>query len=183
MALRQVILTVLTRGRMTGYEITRNFDDVLSYFWRASHQQVYRELAGLSEDGCVTCEVVSQAGKPDKKVYGLTKTGKEELRRWVAEPTEPPRPQDDLLVKLLAAHAVDKNSLRQEIARVRAESAGILKQFRAMKRECLRQPIDKRPEYEQTLYLVLRRGLLLAQAHVAWLGEVSEYLETGRLKK
>ena len=54
---------------MTGYEITRTFDQVLVYFWKASHQQVYRELASLHGDGCVVYEVVRQPDKPDKKVY------------------------------------------------------------------------------------------------------------------
>ena len=45
MALREVILTVLARGTMTGYQITKDFEAVYAHFWRASHQQVYRELA------------------------------------------------------------------------------------------------------------------------------------------
>jgi PadR family transcriptional regulator AphA len=49
MALREVILTVLARGEMTGYEITKDFEVVYVHFWRASHQQVYRELARLKK--------------------------------------------------------------------------------------------------------------------------------------
>ena len=69
MALREVVLTVLARRKMTGYEITRTFDRVLSYFWRASHQQVYRELARLHAQHCVVYEAVAQTGRPDKKIY------------------------------------------------------------------------------------------------------------------
>src|SRR6202012_4881977 len=60
MALREVILTVLARGEMTDYEITKDFEAVYVHFWRASHQQVYRELARLHKDGQVTVKVVAQ---------------------------------------------------------------------------------------------------------------------------
>ena len=76
MALREVILTVLARHRMTGYEIARNFDQTLSWFWRASHQQIYRELARLDREGCVSFRVVPQQGKPDRKLYGITRRGR-----------------------------------------------------------------------------------------------------------
>ena len=61
MALREVILTVLARGEMTGYEITKDFEAVYVHFWRASHQQVYRELARLNKDSRVTVKVVADA--------------------------------------------------------------------------------------------------------------------------
>lgn len=183
MALREVILTVLARRPMTGYDIARNFDHVLSNFWQASHQQIYRELAALNADGCVTFEVVPKAGKPDKKVYEITKRGREELKRWVEAPTDPPRRRNDLLVKLLAGLLVDKSSLHREVARVRGEVDAVMKRFRGMRRECLQQPIEALPEYERALYLALRRGLLVVRAELTWLDEVSKYLESGRLKR
>jgi DNA-binding PadR family transcriptional regulator len=179
MALREVILTVLTQGQLTGYEITKNFDDVLSYFWRASHQQVYRELARLSDDGCVTHEVVEQAGKPNKKVYGLTDLGRDELARWVASETDPPRPQYDLLVKLLAAPAVGKDVLLREIERQQAVTSAVLAAFRAKNDLCMQIPLERLSEHEQILHLALRRGLLLVEAQMKWLAETRAYFEGG----
>ena len=74
MALREVILTVLARGEMTGYEITKDFEAVYVHFWRASHQQVYRELARLNKDGRVTVKVVAQekAGPTRKFTQSLS---------------------------------------------------------------------------------------------------------------
>ena len=182
MALREVILTVLSRGEMTGYEITRDFDDVLAYFWRASHQQVYRELSRLSDDGCVTHELVKQAGKPNKKVYRLTDRGRAELERWVAAETEPPRPQYDLLVKLLAAPTVGPKTLLREIERQQAFTSAVLAEFRAKRDVCLAMPRERFGEHEEVLYLALRRGLLLVEAQSRWLGETREYFETGALE-
>jgi len=180
MALREVILTALARGEMTGYEITKDFEAVYVHFWRASHQQVYRELARLNKDGQVTVKVVAQEGRPDKKVYAISKRGLEELKRWIVAPTEPPRPQYDLLVKLLGCHVADRRVFQRELERIRARAQEWVHELRAMRRECLRGRAQW-SEHDQILYLTLRRGLLLGQAQLRWLGEACEFIESGKL--
>ena len=181
MALREVILTVLARGEMTGYEITKDFEAVYVHFWRASHQQVSRELARLKKDGGVTVKVVAQESRPDKKVYAITKRGLEELKRWIVATTEAPRPQYDLLVKLLGCHVVDRSVFHRELERIRARALDWVKELRAMRKECLRTR-STWSEHDQILYLTLRRGLLLGQAQLKWLGEVSEFIASGKLQ-
>ena len=181
MALREVILTVLARGEMTGYEITKDFEAVYVHFWRASHQQVYRELARLNQDGRVTVKAVTQEGRPDKKVYAITKVGLEELKRWIVQPTEPPRAQYDLLVKLLGCHVVERSSFQKELTRIRDRAEQWLKELRGMRRECLRTR-STWSEHDRILYLTLRRGLLLGQAQLRWLNEVNEFIDSGTLK-
>jgi PadR family transcriptional regulator AphA len=181
MALREVILTVLSRGEMTGYEITKDFEAVYVHFWRASHQQVYRELARLHKDGRVTSKVIAQDGRPDKKVYAITKRGLEELRRWILAPTEAPRPQYDLLVKLLGSHVVDRRAFQQELERVRAQTREWVNGLRVIRRECIRGRSKGWSEHDQILYLTLRRGLLLGQAQLRWLEEVGAFLQNGQL--
>jgi DNA-binding PadR family transcriptional regulator len=181
MALREVILTVLARGEMTGYEITKDFEAVYVHFWRASHQQVYRELARLNKDGRVTVKKVAQESRPDKKVYAITKRGLEELRRWIVEPTEPPRAQYDLLVKLLGSHVVDRSAFQSELERIRARADEWMDELRAMRRECLRTRAVW-SEHDKILYLTLRRGLILGQAQSKWLAEASEFIGSGKLR-
>jgi len=172
--LREVILTVLAHRPMTGYEIARNFDQVLSHFWRASHQQIYRELARMNGDGYVVFRAVAQSGKPEKKLYSLTRTGRAVLKKWVATPTDLPRPQNDLLVKLLAGLMVNTPALEKEIARVQIGTETYLKQLRSMHEQCFGQPMET--GYDRALYLALRRGLLMVEAQASWLREVSEFL-------
>jgi len=183
MALRETILTVLTRGKMTGYEITRHFDEVLSYFWQASHQQVYRELGRLAADGCVTHKEVVQSGKPNKKVYSITKRGREELQRWVREPTPLPPQRYELLVKLLAGSVVEKSVLLNEIRRYKAVTDEIRDNCGTMQDACFGTPLESASERDQILYLALRRGILLIEAQQEWLQEVIDYLEDGRFKR
>jgi DNA-binding PadR family transcriptional regulator len=175
--LRNVLLTVLAHRPMTGYQIARNFDQVLSHFWQASHQQIYRELARMNRDGYVVFRAVAQFGKPEKKLYSLTRAGRAALRKWVAMPTFPPRPQNDLLVKILAGLMVNKPALEREIARVQADTGAYLKQLHSMDEQCRKQPIET--SYDRALYFALRRGLLVVKAQSDWLKEVSEFLSSG----
>ena len=83
--LKHGILGLLNYKEMTGYEIMEIFRDSLNYFWDAKASQIYRELQGLEQREWVNKTVVLQNGKPDKNVYSITPTGREELLRWLAD--------------------------------------------------------------------------------------------------
>ena len=101
MALGDAILACLTEGPMTGYELAKTFDASIGFYWKANHQQIYRELTKLRDRGHIEgCEVV-QTGKPNKLVYTLTAEGRGALRHWGARPSVPPSIKDDLLVRPL----------------------------------------------------------------------------------
>lgn len=83
--LKHGILGLLNYGSMTGYEITRTFRDSLHYFWSAQTSQVYRELQTLKKNGWATDEVIAQSDRPDKKLFSITDSGREEFMRWLSE--------------------------------------------------------------------------------------------------
>ena len=83
--LKHGILGLLNYGSMTGYQIMLTFKNALSFFWTAQTSQIYRELQTLKNKGWVTDENISQSGKPDKKLFSITESGREELNRWLME--------------------------------------------------------------------------------------------------
>ena len=115
MALGDAILACLTEGPMTGYELAKTFDASIGFYWKANHQQIYRELTKLRDRGHIEgCEVV-QTGKPNKLVYTLTSEGRAALRHWGARPSVPPSIKDDLLVRLYALDSIDIEPLRADL--------------------------------------------------------------------
>ena len=115
MALGDAILVCLTERPMTGYELAKTFDSSIGFFWKADHQQIYRELTRLRERGHVQAHEVVQTGKPNKLVYTLTTEGKAALRHWAARPSSPPSIKDDMLVRLCALEAVDIEPMRADL--------------------------------------------------------------------
>jgi DNA-binding PadR family transcriptional regulator len=100
---------------MTGYELAKTFDASIGFFWKADHQQIYRELSKLRDRGHVQGREVVQSGKPNKLVYTLTPEGRAALRHWAARPSSPASMKDDLLVRLYALDSVDIEPLRDDL--------------------------------------------------------------------
>jgi DNA-binding PadR family transcriptional regulator len=115
MALGDAILACLTERPMTGYELAKTFDASIGFFWKADHQQIYRELSKLRDRGHVQGREVVQSGKPNKLVYTLTPEGRAALRHWAARPSSPASMKDDLLVRLYALDSVDIEPLRDDL--------------------------------------------------------------------
>ena len=115
MALGDAILVCLTEHPMTGYELAKTFDASIGFFWKADHQQIYRELSRLRDRGHIQGREVVQSGKPNKLVYTLTPEGRAALRHWAARPSSPPSIKDDLLVRLYALDSVDIEPLRTDL--------------------------------------------------------------------
>lgn len=115
MALGDAILACLTERPMTGYELAKTFDASIGFFWKADHQQIYRELSRLRDKGHVQGREVVQSGKPNKLVYTLTAEGRAALKHWAARPSVPPSIKDDLLVRLYALDCVDIEPLRNDL--------------------------------------------------------------------
>ena len=73
---------------MTGYEMVKEFDESLAYFWHATSQQIYKELDTMEKCGWLVSERIMQTEKPNKRVYSITPNGKKALVDWLSAPEE-----------------------------------------------------------------------------------------------
>jgi DNA-binding PadR family transcriptional regulator len=62
-ALPHAILVSLCEQSGSGYELARRFDRSIGYFWAATHQQIYRTLKTMEDDGCASRR--RQQGRPE----------------------------------------------------------------------------------------------------------------------
>jgi DNA-binding PadR family transcriptional regulator len=176
-ALGDAILVCLTERPMTGYELAKTFDSSIGFFWKADHQQIYRELTRLRERGHVQAREVVQTGKPNKLVYTLTPEGKAALRHWAARPSSPPSIKDDMLVRLCALEAVDMQPMRADLmARLEHHRDRLARYERVLKKRF--------PQGAQTLddtgkLLALHLGLRHERAVVEWCEEALQTLQPG----
>lgn len=82
--LKYAILAILRHKAMTGYELEQFINKTIAHFWTAKLSQIYRTLKRLEEEEFVRSHVEVQEGKPDKRIYELTKLGEENLEEWQA---------------------------------------------------------------------------------------------------
>ena len=62
-ALPHAILVSLCEQSGSGYELARRFDRSIGYFWAATHQQIYRTLRAMEDDGWVHVDA-GRAARP-----------------------------------------------------------------------------------------------------------------------
>jgi PadR family transcriptional regulator, regulatory protein AphA len=93
-SLRHALLGVLTAEPLTGYEMAKVFDRSVAYVWHASHSQIYPELRRMERLGFITSKSSRRGERGVKRTYTITAEGREELERWLAEPSEPEPTRD-----------------------------------------------------------------------------------------
>ena len=177
MALPHAILVSLCEQAGSGYELTRRFDHSIGQFWSTTHQQIYRTLRGLENDGWVQVQVVAQHNRPDKKVYSVTDAGRDELSRWIKEPvsgtgsTLTDTRTRDLAVKLRGATFGDVDAVAAQAVTLRAERTARLQTYRDYEKRQFPDPsaLEGAPLHQ---YLVLRGGIRAEQNSIEWLDEV-----------
>ena len=169
MALSHTILATLGNRAFSGYDLWKKFSECPSHYWKASQQQVYRELSKLESQSAIASEVIRQKGRPDKKVYSATLIGKEILTTWIAQPSEPMAIREELLVKILAAHLVSSEVIIEELQRrqqIHTEKLAAFKEVEQEMKEC--SPMSQE---ERCMYLTLRRGVRYETGWVEWCEE------------
>jgi len=176
-ALGDAILVCLTERPMTGYELAKTFDSSIGFFWKADHQQIYRELTRLRERGHVQAREVVQSGKPNKLVYTLTAEGKAALRHWAARPSSPASIKDDMLVRLCALEAIDIEPMRADLmARLEHHRDRLTRYERVLKK---RFPHGAGSLDDTGKLLALHLGLRHERAVVEWCEEALQTLQPG----
>ncbi|MFR9751657.1 PadR family transcriptional regulator [Nocardia sp. 004] len=175
MALEHALLVSLTERAGSGYELARRFDKSIGYFWSATHQQIYRVLKRMEKSGWVHSTAVTQTGKPDKKVYSVSPAGRTELARWIAAPSDPETPRNELAVKIRAAAYGDITALRAEVARHRDQHAHRLELYSHIQHHDFPVP-EQLTGTTLHQYLVLRAGIRAESGFIEWCDEVLQAL-------
>jgi DNA-binding PadR family transcriptional regulator len=80
-----VLTIVALLGPASAYDIERFLERLAAEFWSAPHTQVYRECAALEGAGLLRAKQEKTGRK--RRVYSLTKKGRDEVTDWIRTPT------------------------------------------------------------------------------------------------
>jgi DNA-binding PadR family transcriptional regulator len=180
-ALPHAILVSLCEQSGSGYELARRFDRSIGYFWAATHQQIYRTLRTMEDDGWVHVTPVVQQGRPDKKVYTVSDDGHTELARWIAEPLSgrgsvvADNRTRDLAVKVRGAAYGDVDEVCAQAMALRDERAALLDTYLEFVKHQFPAP-GALTGSALHQYLVLRGGIRAEEGAIDWLDEVTAAL-------
>jgi DNA-binding PadR family transcriptional regulator len=169
MSLAHAILVSLVDCPQSGYDLAKKFDGSVGFFWKATHQQIYRELTKLEELRWLTAKSIIQAGRPDKKLFSLTDLGIENVKTWISQPCEISPSKEELLVKIYAGHLVSSQLLVAEIKRHQQLHQEKLEIYQEIERQM--NADSQAPQILKYPYLTLRMGIKFELAWIDWCDE------------
>lgn len=111
MPLAHAILGFLEYQPMTGYDLKKYFDQSVAHFWSATQSHIYKALEKLESDGLVESEIIQGEGKPNRKQYQITATGRGELRRWVSTPLPLEIHRETWLIQVFFSHNISNEEI------------------------------------------------------------------------
>ncbi|CAI6056298.1 helix-turn-helix transcriptional regulator [Cohnella sp. JJ-181] len=165
---QDVILGLLHRAPLSGYEIKQKLEMPLSFFFDASFGTIYPTLAKMEALGYIVKESVVQEGRPNKNVYSLTSEGRAQFEQYLHSPVENDSYRSDFLVRMFFGEYTDQETLadwiRDEIRKTDAEAVQLErmktewgKDMPASKTLCLDIGIELNESKAQTLREALKR--------------------------
>jgi DNA-binding PadR family transcriptional regulator len=177
MALSHAILAAINDRSCSGYDLAKQFDGSIGFFWNATHQQIYRELTKLEEQNQIEAQLIRQEHRPDKKIYTLTNKGEETLRSWIETPSTVSPLKDDLLVKIFAGSIVSPETIVAELKQHRSQHLKSLHTYESIAAQYFsdRSKLSAVGRYQ---YITLRQGIRLETEWLAWCDEAIELLES-----
>lgn len=135
MSLPHIILGMLRKSPKSGYDLKKELDNVIHYFWEADISRIYRNLNRMEAKGWVRFETVIQEDNPNKKVYSLTEAGMKELQAWLAEPGKGSGPHNPFLAQL---HFCDAIPVEDQIRLMEARLSDLKEEIFELERRAAR---------------------------------------------
>lgn len=175
MSLSYVLLTSLLEKPCTGSELARRFDRSIGFFWTATHQQIYRELATMLTKGWIsTLEDDSPLSR--KKTYQVEQLGRTELANWMLKQSPPAQLREELLVRLRAEAQCHTQQLLPELERHLKLHQEKLKLYQTI----YEKDFSHTNSHDKTLFLhkmILDLGIRLEHGWIEWLEELIPALQ------
>jgi DNA-binding PadR family transcriptional regulator len=111
MDVKTVCLGMLTDGEASGYDLKKEFESSFGHFFAAGYGSIYPALNTLARDGLVECRCIPQDGRPDRKVYRITESGREHLLGALDHPCPSHKVRSEFLATMCFAHLMTREQV------------------------------------------------------------------------
>jgi PadR family transcriptional regulator, regulatory protein AphA len=160
MSLRFALLGLLSDQSMSGYDLTKRFEDSLNNVWPARHSQIYPELNRLNDEGLI--EIVAE-GPRGRKEYRSTQAGREAVREWLTTSDPEWGIRSEPMLRAFFLWLLEPEKARAYLIDYRTWFEERLKAYREIKTYWTPQT-----EGEKAAWVVLEAGVVQAEAAIKW---------------
>lgn len=142
------ILGLLSTRSWTTYELAKQAQRSLRWFWPRAERKLYDEPKRLAAAGLATA-ATEQTGRRRGTRYTITTQGRRALKRWLDVPPSPPLFEAEAMVKVFFADVGSLEQLQASLQHVADEATRRIGELEAMASETL----EGRTMFPQRLHL------------------------------
>jgi DNA-binding PadR family transcriptional regulator len=125
------LLGLLSLKSWTTYELAKQVQRSLGWFWPRAERKLYEEPKQLVAAGLATATEERTGSRP-RTVYTITPAGKKALKAWLDQPSSPSTMEFEAMVKVFFADGGTLKQLRATLDDIEAEAQGRLTALEAM---------------------------------------------------
>src|SRR3954469_20700273 len=111
------VLGLLRLRTWTTYELAKQVQRSLGWFWPRAERKLYEEPKRLVDAGLATA-TEQLTGKRPRTVYAITSEGRKALREWLSEKPAPPTLEFEAMIKVFFADGGTLEQLRKTLGEV-----------------------------------------------------------------
>ena len=115
------LLGLLRIRPWTTYELAKQAQKSLNWFWPRAERKLYDEPKFLVEEGLASA-TTEATGKRPRTVYAITRSGRAELGHWLDEPAQPRAGEFEAMVKVFFADGGTLEQLQVTLDRIEEEA-------------------------------------------------------------
>jgi len=179
-----VLLGLLSRRPLTGYDIKKTVETRLDYVWDLSNGQIYPTLKTLEKNGLITRKVETRESGPIRKIYTITEKGTRELKTWLGEPAHPEVNRYEMLLKLMFGEHSNLETNSKHVQAFKIRNTCLYETMSQFERSLDAMPTQTEEAFYVRLAVLL--GKNISKASLEWADKALQMIEEhkrGELKK
>ena len=169
-----VILGLLSHEDLTGYDIKKQIDGAISFFWKGSFGSIYPALGDMEKQGLVRQKKPDNTGGREKIIYQITGKGKENLKSWLNDEKVTNDLKYETLLKMYFGSVEDRSVTVRNIEIFEEQVKEDLKLLKFYKAN-LEKVLDQ--EDHVHYYLTVLFGIETYEAYLRWCKKAVKIME------
>ena len=176
-----IILGLLNHEELSGYDIKKKIDYMISHFWEVGYGQIYPSLKTMEEEGLVLKQTVGSQKGPERNLYSITEAGRNALQEWLVLPEAKEYVKYEILLKLFFGSTVSVQENRNRIETFMDRHIQNLDRMK-LYTDNLKQVMNEGEDHLY-YYLTVLFGEEVYKAYVNWSQKALEILEEKEKQK
>ncbi len=170
-----VILGLLAHDDLTGYDIKKQIDGAINFFWKGSFGSIYPALSDMEKQGLVKRRKPDNTGGRERIVYHITQKGNDTLKTWLNDEKATNDLKYETLLKMYFGGAEDRRVTIRNIEIFEEQVKGNLEVLRIYK-ENLEKVLDREDHIHY--YLTVIFGIETYEAYLRWCNKAKRILRS-----